>query len=139
MVEITAETFAKYCIYNIIDKEHNLTKQQIKKYKTHESELIKDKIFMYAHEDIITPTTMHCRVSTPKTIEFRSKLGFNQYDITLSKEQSLLIPLMDAFEEENMQTHCSVLGYRIIFIFMTINLEWKSMKRVIRIEILTMK
>ena len=85
MVEITAETFAKYCIYNIIDKEHNLTKQQIKKYKTHESELIKDKIFMYAHEDIITPTTMHCRVSTPKTIEFRSKLGFNQYDITLSK------------------------------------------------------
>ena len=30
---------------------------------------------------------MHCRVSTPKAIEFKSKLGFNQYDVTLTKEQ----------------------------------------------------
>ena len=29
---------------------------------------------------------MLCRVSTPETIKFRSKLGFNQYDITLTKE-----------------------------------------------------
>ena len=29
---------------------------------------------------------MHCRVSAPKSIEFRSKLGFNKYDITLTKE-----------------------------------------------------
>ena len=47
---------------------------------------------------------MNCRVSTPKTIKFRSKLGFNQYDITLSKEQSVLKSVMDAFEGENMQT-----------------------------------
>ena len=33
---------------------------------------------------------MDCRVSTPKSIEFRYKLGFNQYDITLNKEQSVL-------------------------------------------------
>ena len=33
---------------------------------------------------------MHCRVATPKSNEFRSKLGFNQYDITLTKEQSVL-------------------------------------------------
>ena len=32
---------------------------------------------------------MHSRVSTPKP-EFRSKLGFNQYDITLTKKQSVL-------------------------------------------------
>ena len=31
---------------------------------------------------------MHCRVETSKSIEFRSKLGFNQYDITLTIEQS---------------------------------------------------
>ena len=55
---------------------------------------------------------MHCRVATPKSIEFRSKLGFNQYDITLTKEQSVLKSVMDAFEGENMQTQYSVLGYR---------------------------
>ena len=66
---------------------------------------------MYAHECIIIPTTMHCRVATPKSIEFRSKLGLNQYDITLTKEQSVIKPVMDAFEGENMQTQYSVLGY----------------------------
>ena len=60
---------------------------------------------------------MHCRVSTPKSIEFRSKLGFNQYDIKLSKEQSVLKSAMDGFEGENMQTQYSVLGYRIDLYF----------------------
>ena len=46
---------------------------------------------------------MHCRLSTPKTIEFGSKLGFNQYDMTLNKEQSVLKSIMDEFEGENMQ------------------------------------
>ena len=55
---------------------------------------------------------MHCRVSTPKSIEFRSKLGFNQYDITLTKEQSVLKSIMDVFEGENMQYQYSVLDYR---------------------------
>ena len=60
---------------------------------------------------------MHCRVSTPKSIEFRSKLGFNQYDITSTKEQSVLKSVMDPFEGENMQTQYSVLGYRIDLYF----------------------
>ena len=68
---------------------------------------------MYTHEDIITPVVMYCRVAIPKSIEFRSKLGFNQYDITLTKEQSVLKSVMDAFERENMQTQYSALGYRI--------------------------
>ena len=54
---------------------------------------------------------MHYRISTPKSIEFRSKLGFNQYDITLTKEQSILKSEMDAFEGENMQAQYSVLDY----------------------------
>ena len=45
---------------------------------------------MYAHECIRIPAIMHCRVSTPKSIEFKSKLGFNQSDIKLTKEQSVL-------------------------------------------------
>ena len=65
---------------------------------------------MYAHKCIIIPVIMHCRVSTTKSIEFRSKLGFNQNDITLTKEQSVLKSIMDAFEGENMQSQCSVLG-----------------------------
>ena len=67
---------------------------------------------MYAHEDIIMPVIIHCRVATPKSIEFRSKLRFDQYDITVTKEQSVLKLVMDAFEGENMQTQYSVLDYR---------------------------
>ena len=154
MVDISAENFAKICIYTItqlkkgkepilwirikdigrklgvknisdlVDKEIKgkfetdyYIKQQIRKYKRHGSELIKSEKFMYAHKCIIIPVIMHCRVSTPKTVEFRSKLGFNKNDITLPKEQSLLIPLMNAFEGENMQTEYSVLGYKIDLYF----------------------
>ena len=60
---------------------------------------------------------MHCRISTPKSIEFRSRIGFNQCDITLNKEQSVLKSVMDGFEGENMQTQYSVLGYRIYLYF----------------------
>ena len=34
---------------------------------------------------------MHYKVA----IEFRSKLGFNQYDVTLTKEQSVLKSVME--------------------------------------------
>ena len=60
---------------------------------------------------------MHCRVSTPKAIEFKSKLGFDQYDITLTKEQSVLRSIMDKFKGENMQTQYSVLSCRTDFYF----------------------
>ena len=53
---------------------------------------------------------MYCRVSTPKSIEFKSKLGFNQYEITLTKEKSVLKSVIGAFEGENMQTQYNVLG-----------------------------
>ena len=85
-----------------------LIEQQIRKYKQHGSEFIQDINFMYAHECIIIPIIMYCRLSTPKTIEFKSKVGFNQYDITLTKEQSVLKSVMNASEGENMQTQYSV-------------------------------
>ena len=59
---------------------------------------------MYAHEYIRITIIIHCRVSTPKSIKFRSKFKFNQYNITLTKEQSVLKSVIDAFEGENMQT-----------------------------------
>ena len=44
---------------------------------------------------------------------FRILLGFRENDIMLTKEQSVLKLIMDAFEGENMRTQYSVLGYRI--------------------------
>ena len=111
-------------IYDLIDKEikgkfktNNLTYEQIKEYKRYGSELIENEQFMCAHECIIIPVIMHCRVAMPKAIEFRCKLGFNQYGITLTKEQLVLKLVMDAFEGGNMQTQYIVLGYRIDLYF----------------------
>ena len=56
----------------------------MRKYKRHASEIIKDIKLMYPHECIIIPIIIHCRVATPKSIEFRWKFEFNQYDTTLT-------------------------------------------------------
>ena len=55
---------------------------------------------LYIIEKLALKIIMDCRA--PTAIEFRSKLEFNQYDITLVKEQSVLISLMDACEGEKM-------------------------------------
>ena len=44
---------------------------------------------------------MNCR--TTPAHKFRTSLGFKQYDVTLSKEQSVLTKIMSSSEEENMQ------------------------------------
>ena len=48
---------------------------------------------------------------------FRAILGFREHDIMLTKEQSVLKSVTDAFEGENMQTEYSVLGYKIDLYF----------------------
>ena len=54
------------------------TKQQIGKYKIDRSRLIKgSEKSMYVLEAIAVPITMQTRLSKPKTIKFRSDLGFN--------------------------------------------------------------
>ena len=79
----------KLDIKNIIDsvnieirgkiETNYLTEQQIRKYKKYGSEFIEDIKFMYAHERTVIPVVIHCR--SPTATEFRSKLGFHQYDI----------------------------------------------------------
>ena len=59
------------------------TNEQIKKYKKFGSELIKGFKHIYPHEDVVIPVTIGGR--SPEAAEFRSKLGFTQYDITLKK------------------------------------------------------
>ena len=96
-------------IFDLVDKEikrkfedNRPTKEQIRKYKRNGSEFDKDTKFVYVHKDVVIPVIMGGR--SPKAIEFRSKLGFNQYDITLRKESSVLKSITETFERENMET-----------------------------------
>ena len=64
------------------------TEKRMKIYKKHGSEFIKGLCFVYAREDVVVPIKMVGR--SPEAIEFRSRLGFTQYDITLKKQFSVL-------------------------------------------------
>ena len=47
---------------------------------------------------------------TTSAQKFRTRLGFKQYDIIVTKEQSVLTRIMNSFEGENMQTQHNVLS-----------------------------
>ena len=76
-------------IYDLTDKEikgkygviymNELTKPQIRKYKIDKVRLFKgSEHSMYIHEDIAITIIMQSKLSDPKSIKFRSDLGFNQ-------------------------------------------------------------
>ena len=65
---------------------------------------------MFLHKELATKVTLECR---PAACNFRTKLGFKQYDVILTKEQSMLTKIMSSFEGENMQTQYIISGYRI--------------------------
>ena len=50
---------------------------------------------------------MDCR--TISGYKFRTRSVFKQYDVILTKKQSVLTKLLSSFEGENMQTKCNVL------------------------------
>ena len=54
---------------------------------------------------------MDCR--TTAAHKFRTRLGFKQFDLVLTKEQTRLSKIKSSFEGENMQTKSIVLGYGI--------------------------
>ena len=58
---------------------------------------------------------MDCRRTASQ--KFRIRLGFKQYYVILTKEQSVLTKIKSSFKRENMQTQYSVLGYRIDLYF----------------------
>ena len=86
---------------------------------------------------------MDCRTTSARKL--KTRLGFKQYDVILTKERSMLTRIMSSFKGENMQTQFNVLGYNIDlnFIFMlstlTISLKQKLMKMDTVISILTIK
>ena len=76
---------------------------------------------MYTQKDIMVLIIMSCRVSTPKAIEFRSKLRFKQHDIKITEEQSVLTKITKTFRSDKIFLQYSVLGYQLICIFPSIN------------------
>ena len=92
-------TKGKYMIKNMSD----LTKPQIRKYKIDRARMFKDiENFLYVHKDIAITTIMQSRLSDTKKIKFRADLGFNQTNLILKKEQSVMIPLLKAFSAEKI-------------------------------------
>ena len=63
---------------------------------------------------------MDCR--TDKSCDFKRNLGFKLHDVINTKEPTVLNSIKDAFEEENMQTQCSILDQRIDLCFHEYNL-----------------
>ena len=47
--------------------------------------------------------------------KFKIRLGFKQYDVILTKKQSVLTKIMSSFELGNMQTQNNVLSYWKLF------------------------
>ena len=89
---------------------NELTKPQIRKYKIDRARLFKgSKHSMSVHEKIAISIIMQNRLSNLKLIKFRSDLGFNQINLILKKEQSVVIPLLKAFSEEKIKLQHKIL------------------------------
>ena len=64
---------------------------------------------MYINEVIVTPIMTQTRLSKPIKIKFRSNLGFNQVNLVLKKEQSVVIPLLKEFSAEKINLQYKML------------------------------
>ena len=80
---------------------------------------------------------MDCR--TTSAHKFRTRLGFKQCDVILTKEQSVLTKKICSFEVENIQTKYKVLCYRIDLHFHEYKLTIEIDEMDTSTDILTMK
>ena len=124
---------ARKNIQGIFETKNPTKKKQIKKYKRSQKEISKkptdDTKTKYARNDLMENIIKNCRGlkkcndginrmgKEEQRKNFRTLLGFRKHDIMLTKEQSVLKSVIDAFEGENMQTQYSVKGYRIDLYF----------------------
>ena len=58
---------------------------------------------MYVSEDILIPIIMQSRLSDLKPIKFRTDLVFNQINLILKKQQSVVISPLKAFSTEKIK------------------------------------
>ena len=96
----------------------NITKYD-KEYKKCRFELIDDSIKeshrKFIRNDLTLKIIKDCR--TNESCIFKRNLGFTLHDVINTKEQTVINSIKDAFEEENMLTQYTILGYRIDFYF----------------------
>ena len=88
-------------------------------YKKHRYELVdkpkKEPNRRFLRSDLALKAIMDCRADEPCNL--KRNLGFRLHDGINTKEQTVKNSIKDAFEGENIQTQCSVLGYRIDLYF----------------------
>ena len=97
--------------------------QKIRKYhldhRKHRYELVDESKKQYNRilidEKLAIKVIMDCK--TTSAHKFRTRLGFKQYDVILTKEQLVLTKIMSSFEGENIQTQYNALSYRIYLCF----------------------
>ena len=116
-----------------MDETKYPTEEQKRKYIRTEKELTKqdadDSKIKYVRSDFIEKIIKSCRgvkqcndgvkrLENEKQREnFRTILGFKEYDIMNVPEKTTLDSIKNAFEGENKQTHYRVLGYEIDIYF----------------------
>ena len=144
MVDISRKKYERYGIETIVDRDgilwlnekhieegldhknlQEITAKYNSNHRKHIYELVEqpkkqcNEIFI--DENVAIKVIMDCRITSAH--KFRARLGFKQYDVILTKEQSVLTKIMSSFEGENMQTQYNVLSYRIGLYFHDYNLE----------------
>ena len=70
---------------------------------------------MFIDEKLAIKVIMDCRITSAH--KFKTRLGFKQYDVILTKEQSVLTKIISSFDGEIMQTRYNYLTYRIDLYF----------------------
>ena len=80
-----------------------ITRKFSSNHRKHRYELVEKPKKQVNRNFIEKKVIMDCR--TISAHKFRTRLGFKQYDVILTKEQSVLTKIMCSFEGENMQTH----------------------------------
>ena len=137
MVNITKKTLEKKDIEVIVDSVNGLwlneknieeklghkslpvTNKYNKIYKKRRYELVDKPIKQpnrrFLHINLALKIIMDCR--TDKSCSIKKTLVFKLHDVINTKEQTIINSIKAAFKWENMQTQCSVLGYRIDLYF----------------------
>ena len=84
----------------------NRTEQQKEEYKRQ----VVDG-FLYIAEYFTLNSIQKCKID--KSCDIKLSIGFRLHDLFNVGEQSVLKSIKDAFEGENMPTHCNFYGYKI--------------------------
>ena len=98
---------------------------------------LKNSLTKFLYTELPIKVIMDCRTAATHT--FRRRLGFKQYNITLTRKQLMLAKIESSFVGENMKHNIMSFVIGLIYIFMAVDSQLKLIKIVIVKAILTMK